>query len=246
MARKSGSLKTKRADVPRFWKISKKDKRFVVRTEPGPHRKDQSYPLLVLMRDILAITKNSREAMSVLNSGKILVDGRIIHSPRFPVGLMDVVDVPSINKAFRLVPMEGGLEPIEISDAEKNLKMCIVKSKKTVRGAKTACGLHDGRVIYPEAEVDVRPGDSLILKLPEQEFQASYRLSNGSLALLVRGERSGEVITIEDLKPGTFSRGSIATVRFADGSASELPSSVLMPLGKQLPSIAITRHGASS
>jgi small subunit ribosomal protein S4e len=245
MARKSGSLKTKRADAPRFWKISKKDKRFVVRTEPGPHGKDQSYPLLVLMRDILSIAKNSREAMTVLNSGKIMVDGRIIRSPRFPVGLMDVVDLPSINRSFRLIPRRGGIEPVEITDKEKNLKMCIVKSKKTLRSAKTACGLHDGRVIYPAAEVDVRPGDSLVLRLPEQELQASYRLSNGSLALLVRGERSGEVITVEDVKPGTFSRGSIATVRFADGSTSELPSDALMPLGKQLPNITIASNRAS-
>lgn len=245
MARKSGSLKRKRSDVPRFWKISKKDKRFVVRTEPGPHQKDYSYPLLVLMRDILSITKNSREAMSVLNAGKILVDGRVIHSPRFPVGLMDVVDVPNINKSFRLIPVKGGLEPVEISDNEKNLKICMVKNKNTIQGAKIACGLHDGRVIYPEAEVDIRPGDSLVLKLPKQEFQASYRLAKSGLALLVRGERSGEVVTIEDLKPGTFSRGSIATVRFPDGTTSELPSTVLMPLGKQLPNLTVTKSEAS-
>jgi small subunit ribosomal protein S4e len=245
LARKSGSLKTKRSDVPRFWKISKKDKRFVVRTEPGPHPKESSYPLLVLMRDILRLAKTNREVMSVLNEGKIRIDGRVVHSPRFPVGLMDVIEIPTIDKSFRLVPDEGGLYPVEISPNEKNLKLCIVKSKKTTDGSKVACGLHDGRVIYPEAEVDIRPGDSCLLKLPKQDFQASFRLSKGGLALIIRGERSGEIVTLEDLKPGTFSRGLIGTVRFPDGTASELPSSILMPLGKQLPTLTVKKTGAS-
>jgi small subunit ribosomal protein S4e len=245
LAKKSGTLKTKRADVPSFWKISKKDKRFVVRTEPGPHPKNYSYPLLVLMRDILSLTKNNRETVNVLNEGKIKIDGKIVHSPRFPVGLMDVIEVPTIEKSFRLVPVEGGLSAVEITSEEKDLKLCIVRSKKTIAGAKVACGLHDGRVIFPEAEVDIRPGDSCLLKLPEQDFQASFRLSKGGLALLIRGERSGEVVTLEDLKPGTFSRGSISTVRFADGTSSELPSSILMPLGKQLPSLTVTKTRAS-
>ena len=87
MARKGGSLKPKRAEVPSFWRISKKDKRFVVRTQPGPHPKSYSYPLLVVLRDILSLTKNSRETMNVLNGGKIRVDkeavGKIVLFLRF-------------------------------------------------------------------------------------------------------------------------------------------------------------------
>lgn len=239
MARKSGSLKTKRTVVPGFWKIPKKDKRYVVRTEPGPHPKAYSYPLLVLMRDVLALTKNSREVMSVLNEGKVRVDGKVVKSPHFPVGLMDIVSIPSIDRSFRLVPNRGGLVPVEVGAEEKDLKICIVKNKRTIRKARVACGLHDGRVIYPEAEVDIHPGDSCILKVPSQEFRASFRLNKGGLALLVQGDRSGEVVTLEELKKGIFARGSIATVRFADGTASELPSSGLMPLGKQAPDLTI-------
>ena len=142
MARKGGSLKTKRAKVPKFWKISKKDKRFVVRTEPGPHPKQYSYPLLVLLRDVLSMVKTNKEAMSVLREGKVAIDGKVVRSPRFPVGLMDVVSIPTVGKSFRLVPNRGGLIALEVGDQEQGLKMCIVKSKKTIRGAKMVCGLH--------------------------------------------------------------------------------------------------------
>ncbi len=245
MGKKGGSLKTKRAEVPSFWKILKKDKRFVVRTHPGPHPKSYSYPLLILLRDILSMTKNSRETQVVLNDGKIRVDGRIVRSPSFPVGMMDVVDIPAIKKSFRIVPNKGGLAATEIPENENDVKICLVKNKLTTRGAKVVCGLHDGRVIYPAAEVDIRPGDSCIVKLPSQEFQASYRLSKGHLGLLIRGERSGEVVTIEDIKAGTFSRGAISTVSFEDGKTSALATEILMPLGKQLPRITIRMPGAA-
>ena len=120
-----------------------------------------------------------------------------------------------------------------------------MKSKKSVSATKTSYGLHDGRVIFPEAEVDIKPGDSCIIKVPKQEFQGSFRLAKGGLALLIKGERSGEVAAIEDVKLGTYSRGSIATVRFADGTSSELPASVLLPLGKQIPEITLTKSSAS-
>lgn len=240
MGKKGGSLKTKRASVPAFWQIARKEKRFVVRTAPGPHPKNYSYPLLVVLRDILSLAKTRREVLSVLNEEKIMVDGRIVRSESFPVGLMDVVSIPDVQKSFRMVPAHGRLVPIEITEKENSLKLCLVKSKKTVKGSKIGYGLHDGRTIFPEAEVDIKPGDACVIGVPDQAFKSSHRLLKGELALLVRGERSGEVGTVEDMKAGTFSRGAIATIRFADGKMSELPTGTLLPLGKKLPEITFS------
>ncbi len=74
MAKKSGSLRTKRSNVPSFWKIPKKKKKFFVRTQPGAHPKEHSYPLLVLIRDLLGFAKTRKEVTMVLNEGKILVE----------------------------------------------------------------------------------------------------------------------------------------------------------------------------
>jgi small subunit ribosomal protein S4e len=245
MAKKSGSLKAKRSASPEFWQISRKDKRFVVRTSPGPHSKNYSYPLLVVVRDILGIAKTRREALTVLNEAKVQVDGRVVKAEAFPVGLMDVIDFPNVGRSYRMVPRFGRLVPVEIDSKEKGLKICYVKSKRTVKGSKMSYGLHDGRVIFPEAEVDLKPGDGCLIKVPTQEFQASFRLAKETLALLIRGERSGEVATVEDVKSGTYSRGPIATVRFEDGTTSELPTDVLLPLGKQAPEITLNRIGAA-
>ena len=244
MAKKSGSLKVKRSTVPAFWQIARKDKRFVVRTAPGPHPKSYSYPLLVVLRDILGLAKTRREAISVLANGSIKVDGRVVKSEAFPIGLMDVIDLTNVGKSYRMVPSYGRLVPVEIAEKEKELKLCMVKSKRTARGAKIGYGLHDGRIIFPQAEVDIKPGDGCIIKIPTQEFQGSFRLNKGNLVLLIKGERSGEVATVEDVKAGTYQRGAIATIRFADGTSSELTTTVLLPLGKQQPEITISKLSA--
>ena len=184
--------------------------------------------------------------MTVLNGGKVHIDGRAVRSESFPVGLMDVIDFPEAGLSFRLVPQKGRLTPVEIKPSEKELKFCLVKNKNTIKGSKIGYGLHDGRTIFPEAEVDIKPGDSCVVKVPHSEFQSSFRLTKGNLALLIRGERSGEVATVEEIKPGTFQRSAIATVRLADGGVSELPTSTLMPLGKQLPEITVSGLNASS
>lgn len=241
MAKKSGSLKVKRSTVPPFWQISRKDKRFVVRTSPGPHPKTLSYPLLVVLRDVLGLTKTRKEAISVLSEGRIRVDGRTVRSESFPIGLMDIVQLSDVGKSYRMVPSSGRLVPVEVTEKEAALKLCMIKSKNTVRGGKIVCGLHDGRVIFPEAEVDIRPGDACMIRLPSQEFQGNFRLTKGSLALLIRGEHSGEVVTVEDVKEGTYSRGSIATIRFEDGTTSELTTTVLLPLGKQIPEVTLSK-----
>src|SRR5580658_100438 len=101
MAKKSGSLKAKRSGTPAFWQISRKDKRFVVRTAPGPHPKSYSYPLLIVLRDVLGLARTRKEALSVLNAGKISIDGRIVKAEAFPIGLMDVIDLPDAGKSFR-------------------------------------------------------------------------------------------------------------------------------------------------
>ena len=62
MAKKSGSLKAKRSAAPAFWQIARKEKRFVVRTSPGPHPKNYSYPLLVVLRDILGLAQNAERS----------------------------------------------------------------------------------------------------------------------------------------------------------------------------------------
>ena len=238
MAKKGKDTTMKRSAAPRIWKIPRKQFRFVTSISPGPHTKKSSLPLTVLVRDVLKLTKTSKEVRAAINSGRILIDGVCRHRGNFPIGLMDVVDIPSTGIVYRLVPNRGELTTIEISDSEKNQKICRIEGKTTIKNGDLQYGLHDGRSIILDKDSKFNVGDSLLLNTPSQKILDSYKLGKDSLAMVMKGERSGTLGTINDIKPGSFSRKSMAKLSI-NGVETELPVSLLLAVGKDKPPIKI-------
>ena len=104
MAKKGGDKRLKRQLAPRFWQVNRKSPRFILNTMPGPHTRKLSYPIGVVLRDLLHVCSNIREVKRSLNKGLITVDGKMIHHPNFPVGLMDTVEIKPSNEFYRFVP----------------------------------------------------------------------------------------------------------------------------------------------
>lgn len=241
MARKGRTGVEKRSSTPKFWGIPRKTGRFAVGLSPGPHSKGGSYPLTILVRDIMKLVKNYREARFAIRHGKFLIDNVIRKEPNFPVGPMDIVRIPSLGKSFRLVPSpRGRLMPIEIPEEEANQKFCKVRSKITVKGGKVQYGLHDGRNILATNEVDLHPGDTCLIEVPSQKLVRQLRFEKGALALVTRGRKAGELGKITDVKPTTISRKAVATVSLSSGE-SEIPANMLLVVGKDTPMLAIQR-----
>jgi len=90
----AGSKKLKRQMAPKYWGITRKNKRFVITVRPGAHAKSQSIPTAVLLRDTLKKVTTLREAKSVIYNGKINVDG--IKRKKIAGGDMPVQIHPSI------------------------------------------------------------------------------------------------------------------------------------------------------
>src|SRR5713226_8682295 len=134
MAKKGGRNRMKRLSAPKLWDLERKKKRFTFKPTPGPHSIAKSYPLGVLLRDLMGLVKTAGELRYVVNAGRVLVDGRVRRTPAFPVGLFDVVSVPSENLSLRLVPSPNGLLPSKIGKDAAAKKLCPVSSKVTVRG----------------------------------------------------------------------------------------------------------------
>jgi small subunit ribosomal protein S4e len=238
LTRVSGSRETKRSNAPAFWKIPRKEFRFAVSTSPGPHPKSMSFPLGILIRDVMHLTRTHRESRSAITEGAILVDGRKIRAPNFPVGLMDIIEIPALGKSYRVVPFRGGLFPIEVSESEKHLKLCKIRSKLTGKKGRIQYGLHDGRTLSPDSEVEMSPGDTCLIEVPTQRLQNSFRMNKGALVMILKGERAGEIGEVEEVKPGSFTRGSIAKVRLGDDS-SELPTEMLIVVGRERPALKV-------
>lgn len=231
--------KAKRSGAPAFWKLQRKAFHFIVRTAPGPHPKAQSYPLAVLVRDVLKLVKTYREARAAIHDGKIIVDGVERRVPDFPVGLMDVISIPSIGKSFRLVPKgDDPLHPLMVSEEEKQLKLCKVKTKTTVKGAMVQYGLHDGRSILFDDPSVLRRGDGCLIEVPSQKLLQPLKLEKGTLVVVTKGQKVGQIGRVEEVRQGTFSRPSMVGLS-VEGASIEVPVDSVFVVGKEKPLIKI-------
>ncbi len=237
MVKIAGSKKLKRQMAPNYWGITRKNKRFVVTVKPGQHKKDQSIPLSVFLRDTLKIVSELREAKFAIYNGKIAVDGKKIKSIHHGVGLMDVVELDGVKEIYRLVPLNSTLlKPIIIQETEKAKKMVIVKSKTTINNGKTQIGFHDGRSLIDDTAVSV--GDTCLIQIPEQKILEVIKLEKGMQGLVIKGINAGQIGKINQIKEGTFILPKKVDIQLDDREI-EIPANLVMPIGKEKPPIQI-------
>jgi small subunit ribosomal protein S4e len=237
MGKKGGRNKMKRLAAPRSWDIPRKENRFVFKPLPGPHPIGAAYPLGVVVRDLASMAKLSKELKFVLKSGKVKVDGRERRTPRFPVGLFNVVSVPLEGADFRLVPSPKGLALAKISADEARTKLCSVHTKTKVKGGHIQYGLHDGRSVVDDG-LGLSPGDAVLIEVPSQKVLGQAKLVKGSLGLVLTGDRAGQLGKIADVKEGTISREKMVRISLPSGEA-EIPSRLVFPVGTDSPMITV-------
>ena len=237
MVKIAGSKKLKRQMAPMFWGIGRKEKRFVVTVKPGPHKKNNSIPTAVLLRDKMKVVSTLREAKSVIYAGKITVDGVKRKSLHHGIGLMDVVELDGVSDSYRLVPKDGTiLTPIKISVDEKNKKIVKVTGKTSIKGDKTQIKFHDGRTLISDELVNVN--DSCVLQIPEQKILEVIKLEKNTKILVTSGINAGKTGEVKEIKEGTF----VLTKRIVtniDDKLIEIPIRLVIAVGKDKPVMQI-------
>ena len=233
----AGSKKLKRQMAPQFWGIARKDKRFVITTKPGPHKKSYAIPTAVFLRDTLKIVSSLREAKASFYSGKVKIDGVVRKSLHHAIGLMDVIELENVSDIYRLVPTEGKiLKPIKIKDAEKSKKLVRIVTKTTINKGKTQTGFHDGRSTL--AEVNGKVGDTCVMQIPDQKVLEVIKLEAGCQGLVTRGINAGQIGKVESVEEGTFILPKRVILILGDRKI-EIPADVIMPIGKKEPVIQL-------
>ncbi|MEW6328937.1 MAG: 30S ribosomal protein S4e [Candidatus Micrarchaeota archaeon] len=217
MAKKGGSAHLKRISVPRFMFIRRKEAVWLAKPSPGAHRLRDSVPLLVVVRDLLKLADDSREARKVIKTGEVLVDAKRTRNERAPVGLMDVLSVPKMKKYFRvLLDNKERVKLAEIKEEQAKFKIGKILAKRTAPGGKIQISLHDGRSVLATDLHKV--GDSVKLAVPEQKIEAAYKLEPGARCLITRGKHAGELAVVDEIFPGSEAREAEAKLHTDAGS----------------------------
>ena len=229
MAKKGGDKRLKRQLAPRFWQVNRKSARFILNTMPGPHTRKFSYPIGVVLRDLLHVCSNIREVKRSLNKGLISVDGKMIRHPNFPIGLMDTLEIKPSNQSYRFVPSNGiPLYPIKINSNEKNVKLEKIKSKVSSNENLYQYGLHDGRTFLSKEPYKVN--DTCLIDLPKFGIKNHVQLKEGCTVIVTRGENAGNIGKVEEIKSGSFSLPKRVLVSMGEKTV-ELPIDIVMAIG---------------
>ena len=197
-----GDKKTlKRLNTPKHLQIKRKHGKFFIRSSPGPHPSRFSLSLLHIVRDLLHIVDNHREAKKLIGLGKFKIDGKVVRDKGFPVGLMDVLSIEEQKRHYRILPdSHHGLILHQIPEPESNFKLCRITNKTTIKGGHLQLNLHDGRNILvnvndpknPKEDVYKRM-DVLKITIPEQEIIKVLKFKEGNLAMIMSGKNIGQV-----------------------------------------------------
>jgi SSU ribosomal protein S4E len=248
MARMGGSRHMKALAAPPVQRIPRKERPWTVKPSPGPHPSDRSLPLLLVVRDLLKLAESNREARKIIAQGEVKVDGKYVKNYKWPVGIMDVVEVPKIGTYYRVLPdPRGTLRLVEIPKEEASLKLVRVEGVTTVKGGHFELHLSDGRNVLIRVEdpkkggqLPYRPLDSLLLSIPGSQVKDHVEFKVGNLALVVWGRNMGRYGKIVSVTRGWGWERSIVALEDPAGNKFETSLSYVYVVGRNRPLITVT------
>src|SRR3989338_1270038 len=243
MAKKGERKQQKRMSVESVRKLAKKEAVFTLRSRAGPHSKSTSVPLGFALRDLMGLTRTSRETRILLMQNGVIVNGTVRKNASFPVGLFDLVDVMQLKKRFRAIfDRKGRIEFIEADFKQKPMKLSRIVGKKTVKSGIIQLATNDGFVLK-EKKTNIRVGDTVRISLPDKKIEESYELKEGNTAFIVGGVRAGAIARIKEIIPGTIRKPKL--IRLEQGSeVFETVDRNVFIVGRKEPAIDITVGGA--
>ena len=224
----------KRLAAPAFWKIPRRGekKKFAISPRPGPHPKDRCIPLGLIIRDYLKLAENRKEAKKIV----VKIDGKIRRDLKFPVGLMDVLEIG--DKFYRVVPDEKDYLALkEVKDG--NIKLLQVKGKTYIKGNRVQIHFHDGRNLLVKKEDDkFKVGDVIIWDFKENKIKDHIKFEEGVLVIITHGKNVGKIGKIESIK---IKKGMEMNTAIMDsnGAKIEVPLDYCFPIGKDRPLVEI-------
>lgn len=227
----------KRISMPTSWKVPKKTNKWITATSPGPHSKDASLPLVVILRDMLKIVNNAKEAKQVLLEKQVLVDGIARKSLKFPVGLFDVISVPTEGQYYRMLQDSKGrlyLNPIDEERAK--FKICKITGKTTVKSGKTQLNLHDGTNIL--ASEDYKTKDTIKISLPDKQVLQKLEYKVGNMAMITGGRHSGTVGVLQEITIIRSSKNNVVKISGIDSEIETIEDYVFV-IGEDKPVIKL-------
>ena len=214
---------------------------------PGPHPIRECLPVVVVLRDILHITRTGEEAEYIVSEGLIQVDGRRVTEKRFPLGLMDVLAMPKSQQYYRFVPApRTGLSPRRIDMAEASFKLRKIVGKTVLRGGQVQLNFHDGATLRVKVADPRKPtedvfkvGDSISFNVKSGEMLDQIRLTPGAYVLITGGRNMGLHGTLDSVNQATATSKAAVNVQVLGKGLVQTTLANVFAVGSDRPLITL-------
>ncbi len=179
----------KRQEAPKKWPIYRKGTKYVIRPK---FNLEAGIPLLIVLRDMLKIVQNRKEAKRSLFLKQVLLNNKNPRDEKNTMLLFDILSIIPVKKNYRLgLSDKGKFNLVEISDNEINKKIAKIVNKKVLRGKRIQVQLHDGRTFLSDMKCNVN--DSIIINFKEKKIEKCLPLKENSKTIVFSGKHSGKI-----------------------------------------------------
>lgn len=184
-----------RESASKKWPIERKGTTYVVRPKFGLN---EGVPVLILLREMLNLAQNRREAKRIIHQKQIIMNEKIVKDEKNNMLLFDTLSIVPLKKNYRLELSENGKFFLnEIKESEASKKIAKVINKKILKGKKTQLNLEDGRNFLSEVKCSMN--DSVLINLKEGKIEKCIPLKEKAKVIVFAGKhlgKSGEVISL--------------------------------------------------
>lgn len=178
----------KRNEVPKEWPIARKGSVYIARPNSNL---GAGIPLLVILRDVLKVAQNKKEAKEAIHSKNILVNGKEATDEKQAILLFDTVTNIPGKKHYRLeISKNGKFDAREISEKESEKKVAKVINKKMQKKKKMQINLSDGRNFVSEMKCKIN--DSVLVNLKSKSAEKCIPLQENANVFVFEGKHAGE------------------------------------------------------
>lgn len=182
----------KRLPAPKHYPIQRKQNKYVS-TIKGSRSSENAVPAVLVLRDVLEYADTEKEAKQIVRNGELLRNGDVVRDIKEGIGILDVVEIPETEEAYRVVRKGKYLEFVDVEDSDRVAAKVV---EKDVDGDGYVYRLHSGENYRTGDEFDT--GSTLVFNGGVEEI----KLEEGAEVLVTGGKHAGEVVELKELHEG--------------------------------------------
>jgi small subunit ribosomal protein S4e len=182
----------KRQNISRTWPLPSKGNKYVV--VPSQEHK-HGIPIVIILRDILGLAENRKEARKILNSGKIKVNNKNIKEDNFSILPFDIIEIGN----ERYLASFSEKRKFQLEETKQKEKISKIINKKILKENKVQINLLYGGNLIIDKKTKAKVGDSVIIK--DKKIKEIIPVEKSRQAIIIAGKnmgKKGKIVSIED------------------------------------------------